>query len=154
HKVGHLCIAVNTARPDLPHQMHSHGIAAQCEKSAMPKAENACVTPDEVKRQSQYCIREVLAGERNRVRRCMQWNPGRYHKVHPGEQQYRRRQNRGYDPSGLHASTARPRTGISPRGLRWMNKITITNNTILPSTAPANGSRSLLTMPNVNAPST
>src|SRR6201999_2430468 len=50
-----------------------------------------------------------------------------------------------------HASTARPLRANSPRGRFWMNRMMNTRMAILPSTAPAKGSRNLLAMPSVNA---
>src|SRR5262245_2878032 len=51
-----------------------------------------------------------------------------------------------------HASTARPLSANRPRGRFWMNRMTSTSSAILPSTAPAKGSRSLLATPSVKAP--
>src|SRR3954451_20817576 len=52
----------------------------------------------------------------------------------------------------LHASTALPLSANMPRGRFWMNRMMSTRIAILPSTAPANGSRNLLAMPSVKAP--
>src|SRR6266480_1680507 len=51
-----------------------------------------------------------------------------------------------------HASTARPFKANSPRGRFWMKRMIKTRIAILPSTAPAYGSRNLLAIPSVNAP--
>ena len=51
-----------------------------------------------------------------------------------------------------HASTARPLSANSPRGRFWMNRMISTRMAILPRTAPATGSRNLLAMPSVKAP--
>src|SRR6516164_10859080 len=51
-----------------------------------------------------------------------------------------------------HASTARPLSANMPRGRFWMNRMMSTRIAILPSTAPATGSRNLLAMPSVKAP--
>src|SRR6201999_3034762 len=53
---------------------------------------------------------------------------------------------------GHHASTARPFSANMPRGRFWMNRMISTRIAILPSTAPATGSRNLLAMPSVKAP--
>src|SRR5205085_5113378 len=53
---------------------------------------------------------------------------------------------------GDHASTARPLRANRPRGRLWMNRMMRTRMRILPSTAPAYGSRNLLAMPSENAP--
>src|ERR687887_388461 len=51
-----------------------------------------------------------------------------------------------------HASTALPLSANKPRGRLWMKRIISTRIAILPSTAPAKGSRSLLAMPSDSAP--
>src|SRR5215210_175254 len=51
-----------------------------------------------------------------------------------------------------HASTALPLSANRPRGRFWMNRMIRTRIAIFASTAPANGSRNLLAMPSVNAP--
>src|SRR6516165_2202924 len=51
-----------------------------------------------------------------------------------------------------HASTARPLSANMPRGRFWMKRMMRTRTAILPRTAPAYGSRNLLAMPSVNAP--
>src|SRR6202000_1768192 len=51
-----------------------------------------------------------------------------------------------------HASTARPLSANRPRGRFWMNRMISTRMAILPSTAPATGSRNLLAIPRVKAP--
>ena len=48
--------------------------------------------------------------------------------------------------------TARPLSANKPRGRFWMNRMMKTRTAILPSTAPAKGSRNLLAMPSVKAP--
>src|SRR5215472_16640709 len=51
-----------------------------------------------------------------------------------------------------HASTALPLSANRPRGRFWMNRMMNTRMAILPSTAPATGSRNLLAMPSTNEP--
>src|SRR5690606_8356256 len=51
-----------------------------------------------------------------------------------------------------HASTALPFGANRPRGRSWMKRMIRTRIRIFPSTAPAKGSRNLLAMPSVNAP--
>src|ERR1019366_7009589 len=53
---------------------------------------------------------------------------------------------------GGHASIALPLSANMPRGRFWMNRMISTRMAILPSTAPATGSRNLLAIPSVNAP--
>src|SRR4051794_25945517 len=52
----------------------------------------------------------------------------------------------------VHASTARPLSANNPRGRFWMNNMMSTRIAILASTAPATGSRNLLAIPSVKAP--
>src|SRR5689334_19357432 len=59
---------------------------------------------------------------------------------------------RAQDEVSGHASTARPFKANNPRGRFWMNRMISTRIAILPSTAPAYGSRNLLAIPSVNAP--
>ena len=59
---------------------------------------------------------------------------------------------RARDERRHHASTARPLRANMPRGRFWMNRMISTRIAILPSTAPANGSRNLLAMPSERAP--
>ncbi len=51
-----------------------------------------------------------------------------------------------------HASIALPLSANMPRGRFWMNRMMKTRMAILASTAPAKGSRNLLAMPSVSAP--
>src|SRR5262249_45246664 len=51
-----------------------------------------------------------------------------------------------------HASTARPLSANRPRGRFWMKRMISTRMAILPSTAPATGSRNLFAMPSEKAP--
>src|ERR1700709_581858 len=51
-----------------------------------------------------------------------------------------------------HVSIARPLSANMPRGRFWMNRMMKTRMAILASTAPATGSRNLLAMPSVKAP--
>src|ERR1700751_1177710 len=59
---------------------------------------------------------------------------------------------RANEDVGGHASTARPLSANMPRGRFWMNRMMSTRMAILPSTAPATGSRNLLAMPSRNEP--
>src|SRR5215472_3234678 len=68
------------------------------------------------------------------------------------EKCYRAAIERAQDDVADHASTARPFKANSPRGRFWMKRIMSTRMAILPSTAPAYGSRNLLAIPSVNAP--
>src|SRR4029077_15698678 len=59
---------------------------------------------------------------------------------------------RSQDEVSDHASTARPFKANSPRGRFWIKRMISTRIAILASTAPAYGSRNLLAIPSVNAP--
>src|SRR5436189_6056716 len=69
-----------------------------------------------------------------------------------GEKHGRAAIERAGERRDRHASTARPLSANSPRGRFWMNRMISTRMAILPSTAPAYGSRNLLAMPSVKAP--
>src|SRR6185369_15786779 len=73
--------------------------------------------------------------------------PGDHHDEDGGAAVQRTRQD-----MRRHASTARPLSANRPRGRFWMNRMISTRMAILPSTAPATGSRNLLAMPSVKAP--
>src|SRR5262249_12700427 len=49
-------------------------------------------------------------------------------------------------------SAARPLSAKSPRGRFWMKRMIASSTATLPSTAPATGSKSLLTTPRLSAP--
>src|SRR6516165_10315121 len=59
---------------------------------------------------------------------------------------------RANEDVGGHASAARPLKANMPRGRFWMNRMIRTRIVILPSTAPALGSRNLFAMPSTNEP--
>src|SRR5687767_6620873 len=72
-----------------------------------------------------------------------------------GDQQHERDQDAavGAEEAGCdHASTALPFSANRPRGRFWMNRMISTRTRILPSTAPAYGSRNLLRTPSEKAP--
>ena len=53
HEVGEHGMRVNSARSDLPHQIHAHRIAAEREERAVAERKNAAVAPDQVNGQRQ-----------------------------------------------------------------------------------------------------
>ncbi len=67
-KSGRIGIAIHAPRADLPHQIHAHGVAAQRKKGRMPQAQNAAVTPDQIDRQRQHPVTEILADQSDAVR--------------------------------------------------------------------------------------
>src|SRR5688500_12635162 len=78
------------------------------------------------------------------------------HQGRQGEQDYddgrRAAVERPQEEARHQASTARPFSAKRPRGRFWMNRMMRTSTRILPSTAPAYGSRNLLTTPRLSAP--
>jgi hypothetical protein len=68
HEVGQHRIAVDAARPDLPHQVHAHRVAAEREEGGVAEAEDAAVAPDGVDGERQHGVAEVLAEQRQDVR--------------------------------------------------------------------------------------
>src|SRR6266487_5699525 len=78
---------------------------------------------------------------------------GERHQDRNGPEQQQEQESTAIERAGeRHASTARPLRANRPRGRFWMNRMMSTRIAILPSTAPANGSRNLLAMPSVKAP--
>ncbi len=63
HEIGQNGIAVNAAGADLPHQVHTHGVAAERKKSRVSEAQDTAVAPDQVHRQRQHAVTQVLADE-------------------------------------------------------------------------------------------
>jgi hypothetical protein len=67
HEVGQNRMGVNSARSDLPHQIHAHGVAAEREEGAVSEGKNAAIAPDQVDRQRQQPEAEVLAEQRHKI---------------------------------------------------------------------------------------
>ncbi len=63
---------IDAARPDLAHEIHAHGIAAEREEGAMAERENAAIAPDQIQRQRQQRIAEILAHQRHEMVRHVQ----------------------------------------------------------------------------------
>ncbi len=63
HEVGQNGIAVYAPGADLPHQIHTHGVAAERKKGRVPQAQNAAVAPDQVDGQRQHSVTQILADE-------------------------------------------------------------------------------------------
>src|SRR5262249_34030418 len=153
---------IDAARADLPHQVHAHGVAAEREERAVTERENAAVAPDQIDRERKQCVADVFAPERDEIGRhmegrcCRQDEIGKWHRDCDRDQQHQEGRGAAIERSGerkrAHASTALPLSANSPRGRFWINRMISTRMPILPSTAPANGSRNLLAMPSVNAP--
>src|SRR5918999_5169670 len=57
---------------DLAHEIHAHGITAQGEKGAVPKAQYPTVPPDEIEGDGEQGIGEILAPQSHRVSRQVQ----------------------------------------------------------------------------------
>src|SRR5262249_33861033 len=162
HEIGQHRMGVNSSRTDLPHQIHAHGVAAECEESAVPERKNAAIAPDQIDRQCQQRKTKILAEQRHEIRRQVKRRALRDREIeHRNENSDRRQRDQKGECAAIerareqvrhHASTARPFRANNPRGRFWMNKMIRTSIAILPSTAPAEGSRNLLAMPSVNAP--
>src|SRR5262249_24814044 len=162
HEVGQYWMRVNAARSDLPHQIHTHRIAAEREERAVAERKDAAIAPDQVDRQRQQRETNVFAEQRHEIRRQIERRRRRQRQVEDRHQNCDRRERRekgnraaierAQDEVADHASTARPFKANSPRGRFWMKRMMRTRMAILPSTAPAYGSRNLLAMPSVNAP--
>src|SRR5262249_16138428 len=155
-------VGVDAARTDLEHQVHAHGVAAEREERAVAEREDAAIAPDQVDRKRQQGVAYVLAEQRYEICRHVKGRRRRQQQVERRHQDGERREHdeerdraaieRARDESRDHASTARPLRAKRPRGRFWMNRMISTRMAILPSTAPANGSRNLLAMPSESAP--
>src|SRR5579862_223986 len=67
HEVGQDRVAVDAARTDLPHQIHPDRVSSKRKKSGVAKAQNSAVTPNQIDRQCQERITEILTNERKPV---------------------------------------------------------------------------------------
>src|SRR5581483_2206809 len=123
------------------------GVAAEREEGAVAQREDAAIAPDEIERQGEQGIAEVLAPQRDQRGRHVEQRGGREEEIEAGHADRRDRQNgeeypaaavRGLEkPLCDHASTALPFSANRPRGRFWMKRMTSTSSAILPSTAPA-----------------
>src|SRR5262249_37608634 len=145
------------------HQVHAHGVAAEREERAVAERQDAGVTPDQVDRERQQRVADVLAEQRDEIGRDVERRRRRHRQIEnrnddrEGREQHQEDARAAVDDAGQrkgahHASTALPLSANMPRGRFWMNRMMRTRMAILPSTAPAYGSRNLLAMPSVNAP--
>ncbi len=151
HEIGEHWVAVHAARADLPHQIHAHGVAAEGKERGVAQTENAAVAPNQIDRERQDRVAEILSDERQRIRREMERRRRRRQLIRHRRQDCRCHQQReqgravsiapdGRPPGRIaHGwfSAARPVCGNKPRGQRWMKRIRVTSSTILAITAPA-----------------
>src|SRR5262249_59539497 len=114
---------------------------------SMPERKNAAIAPDEIERERQQGIAQILAPQGDHRGGQMQWRGGWDGKIEQ-RHQHRHADQDGQEqaaaagrsleqPARDHASTARPFRANKPRGRFWMNRMTNTSSRILPSTAPA-----------------
>ena len=90
--------SVETAAPTLAPETGTNGAttngegatetpaATETHMDPFGEADTAIATPEEVERQCQYCVTQILACERDHVGRGMQWRAGSYGSIHHGEQ--------------------------------------------------------------------
>jgi hypothetical protein len=88
HEVRQDRVAVDAARADLAHQIHAHRVAAEREERAVAEREDAAIAPDEIERERQHGIGQILAEKRHDVGRHMQ-------RMRNRQQQVRHRHQRG-----------------------------------------------------------
>src|SRR6187401_2713642 len=128
----------------------------------MAEREDAAIAPDQVDRQREDGVAGIFAEQRHQIGRHLEHRAGRQQQVGQRDQHAEAGHHQDEDGGAAvertrqemrrHASTARPLSANSPRGRFWMNRMISTRMAILPSTAPATGSRNLLAMPSVKAP--
>ena len=76
HEVGQDRVGIDAARADLAHQVHAHGVAAEREEGAVAEREDAAIAPDQIERERQHGVAEVLAEQRHEIARHMTELPG------------------------------------------------------------------------------
>ena len=69
HEVRQDRMRIDAARADLPHQIHAHGIAAEREERAVAERKDPAIAPDQVDRQRQQRVAEILAEQRHEIGR-------------------------------------------------------------------------------------
>src|SRR6185312_1161340 len=129
---------------------------------AVAERENAAITPDQIDGECQDRVADIFAEQRHQIGRHLQHGADRQQQIRQRDQRAKRGDDdheqrraaiqRAREHVRHHASTARPLSANSPRGRFCMNTMIRTRMAILPSTAPATGSRNLLAMPSVKAP--
>src|SRR5215469_13845540 len=75
HEVRQYRVAVYAARSDLPHQVHTHRVAAERKKGRMSETQDAAISPDEIDGHRQHRITQILPDEDEAIRGKM--NGGR-----------------------------------------------------------------------------
>src|SRR5690606_19220040 len=113
-------------------------------------------------REREQRVTDILAEQRDEIGRHMDGRTRRREQVQhrngdrKGAEQHEENHRAAVEDADEaerhHASIALPCSANMPRGRFWMNRMISTRIAILPSTAPANGSRNLLAMPSVSAP--
>ena len=99
----------------------------------MAEREDAAIAPDEVERERQQRVAEILAEQRDHIGRHVEGAVAARRRLSSGTstataastQQERRAApvERAEEPGADHASTARPFSANRPRGRFWMNRM-------------------------------
>ena len=121
HEVRQDRVGVDAARPDLPHEIHAHRIAAEREERAMAERQNAAIAPDQIERDGEDRVTKIFAEQLHQIRRQVEGRIGRHAERQHRHQDRRDDKDRDEDDpelveAGAHASTARPRRAKSPLG--------------------------------------
>ena len=80
HEVGQDRIGVDAARADLAHQIHAHRIAAEREERAVAERQDAAIAPDEIERDGEDRVAEILAEKLHQIGRDVE---GRIRRASP-----------------------------------------------------------------------
>jgi hypothetical protein len=56
HEIRQHGMGIDAARPDLTHQVHAHGIAAEREEGAVAQREDAAIAPDKIERDGEQGV--------------------------------------------------------------------------------------------------
>ena len=167
-------LAVHAVAPDRAHQVHAERVAAEREEEPVAERQDPGVAPDEIERDGEHRVAHDLADERDPERRHVQRVVGRERQMERGQDDdrdqregaerepaarsiepeesrgrahgTRRSGDRGIGCDRVHASALRPFSANRPCGRLWMKTMMNTSTAIFASTAPANGSRNLLTL--------
>jgi hypothetical protein len=85
HEVGQVGLVV-AVTANLAHQVHAHGITAECKKNAVAQRQNAGVTPDQIHGQRANGVTHDLANQGYGVVTEMQWVAFGHHEVEHGRE--------------------------------------------------------------------
>ncbi len=114
HEVRPDRIGIDAARADLAHQVHAHRVAAEREERAVAEREDAAIAPDQVDREREQRVADILAPQRHQIGRHM---PRRARRQQQIEQRHRDADRREHQDEPDRAAVERAderRAGHAP----------------------------------------